>query len=518
MSGVKTYLRFILATLVAVSCTAPAVAAGRAKPEKVDKALAGALTSGAGTHKVIITLQPGQRSSVRKSLEAKGRRIRREHSSLNLLVADLSTADVMEWVKSKKVKALSLDGPVRVSQAPDPSVTVSQTTAAPGSAITVTVSNPTAHLADWVALSVVGSPNFTYVAWKYLNGSTTLPIAALPVATLQLVAPPTAGIYEVRLLSMGGFSRLATSSPVLVAVPTPTVDVASTSVSPGSVITVNVGNGPGHPSDWVALAMAGAPNTSYVAWKYLNGSTTVPASGLTTATLNMTAPMTGGTYEARLFAHNGFTRLGATTVTVEVPQAVTTVRRTLGLPQFANTTGFSSIGVAIIDSGIAPSADFAGRITGFYDFTNGRNGASVAPYDSYGHGTHVAGLVGSSGILSNYEVQGIAPGVRLIGLKVLDGTGAGNTSDVIAALQFVTANKTQLNVHIVNMSLGHPIYAPAELDPLVQAVQQATAAGLIVVTSSGNYGRNQTTLEPGTPELHHPATRRLRFAWDRRTR
>ena len=180
------------------------------------------------------------------------------------------------------------------------------------------------------------------------------------------------------------------------------------------------------------------------------------------------------------------------------------MRQTLGLEEVANTTGFSSIGVAIIDSGIAPSADFAGRITGFYDFTNGRNGASVAPYDDYGHGTHIAGLVGSSGVLSNYEVQGVAPAVRLIGLKVLDGTGAGNTSDVIAALQFVTANKTQLNVHIVNMSLGHPIYAPAENDPLVQAVQQATAAGLIVVTSSGNHGRNQTTLEPGYAGITSP--------------
>ena len=48
-------------------------------------------------------------------------------------------------------------------------------------------------------------------------------------------------------------------------------------------------------------------------------------------------------------------------------------------------------------------------------------------------------------------------------------------------------------MQIVNLSLGHPIYAPAANDPLVQAVQQATAAGLIVVTSAGNFGTNQTT-------------------------
>ena len=84
--------------------------------------------------------------------------------------------------------------------------------------------------------------------------------------------------------------------------------------------------------------------------------------------------------------------------------------------------GGTGVGVAIIDSGIAPSGDFTGRITGFYDFTHGADGASVAPYDDYGHGTHVAGLIGSSGALSNARFQGVAPAVRLVGLKVLDAT------------------------------------------------------------------------------------------------
>src|SRR5438552_11755568 len=107
----------------------------------------------------------------------------------------------------------------------------------------------------------------------------------------------------------------------------------------------------------------------------------------------------------------------------------TTLRETLGLTTVADPqapTG-SSVGMAIIDSGIAPTDDFAGRITGFYDFINGA-GVATAPYDDYGHGTHIAGLVGSSGVLSDYAFQGVAPSVRLVGLKVLDGTGAGSTS------------------------------------------------------------------------------------------
>jgi serine protease AprX len=79
------------------------------------------------------------------------------------------------------------------------------------------------------------------------------------------------------------------------------------------------------------------------------------------------------------------------------------LRETLGLPAIpANTTltGFG-VGVAIIDSGIAPNDDFDGRITGFYDFTRG--GGPTTPYDDYGHGTHIAGLIASSGKLSNYQ-------------------------------------------------------------------------------------------------------------------
>ena len=54
-----------------------------------------------------------------------------------------------------------------------------------------------------------------------------------------------------------------------------------------------------------------------------------------------------------------------------------TLRETLGLPKVAGSgtlTGSTGVGVAIIDSGIAPSADFGGRITAFYDFTQGRQG------------------------------------------------------------------------------------------------------------------------------------------------
>jgi serine protease AprX len=149
--------------------------------------------------------------------------------------------------------------------------------------------------------------------------------------------------------------------------------------------------------------------------------------------------------------------------------------------------------VAVIDSGIQNSADFTGRIVGMYDFTPGRNGVSVTPSDEYGHGTHVAGLIGSSGSASNGKYAGVAPGVKILALRVLDRKGLGKTSGVISALEFAVANKDRFGIRVVNLSLGHPIYESAATDPLVQAVEAAVRSGLIVVAAAGNYGTNPTT-------------------------
>src|SRR6185503_14046127 len=74
------------------------------KIKKIDRALAGELDNRKSSHKVILTLEPGSQAAFRKVLQQRGRKIRREHGSLNLLVADLDSADVLEFVKNKKVK------------------------------------------------------------------------------------------------------------------------------------------------------------------------------------------------------------------------------------------------------------------------------------------------------------------------------------------------------------------------------------------------------------------------------
>src|SRR6185436_6673217 len=99
---------------------------------------------------------------------------------------------------------------------------------------------------------------------------------------------------------------------------------------------------------------------------------------------------------------------------------------------------------------------------------------------------------------------GVAPGARLVGLKVLDSHGRGSTSDVLRAIEFAIANKALLRLNILNLSLGHPIYESAASDPLVQAVEHAVREGFVVVVSAGNFGINKKTGLPGYAGIASP--------------
>ena len=99
--------------------------------------------------------------------------------------------------------------------------------------------------------------------------------------------------------------------------------------------------------------------------------------------------------------------------------------------------------------------------------------------------------------MSGGQYAGVAPNARLIGLRVLNNVGNGSTSDVIAAINFAIANKSALGIDILNLSLGHPVFEAAATDPLVQAVEAASRAGILVVVSAGNVGVNPVTGQVG---------------------
>ena len=147
------------------------------------------------------------------------------------------------------------------------------------------------------------------------------------------------------------------------------------------------------------------------------------------------------------------------------------------------------IGVAVVDSGIAPHSALANRVVANVSFVTG----DPQMNDAFGHGTHVAGIIAgnparANGVARDYG-GGIAPGANLINVRVLGADGSGFTSDVINGIQWVVANRARYNIRVINLSLGHPVTEACSTDPLCQAVNQAVQAGIVVVVSAGNTGK-----------------------------
>ena len=152
----------------------------------------------------------------------------------------------------------------------------------------------------------------------------------------------------------------------------------------------------------------------------------------------------------------------------------------------------AGVGVALIDSGIAAHDDLSDsshgsqRLAAFVDFVNGL----TTPYDDFGHGTHVAGIVAGNGYDSSGGRTGIAPAASLIALKVLDASGAGRISDVIAALDYVSSHQARLNIRVVNVSIGAAVTESYTSDLLAQATRRVVEHGVVVVAAAGNLGRS----------------------------
>jgi serine protease AprX len=173
----------------------------------------------------------------------------------------------------------------------------------------------------------------------------------------------------------------------------------------------------------------------------------------------------------------------------------------VGAPQAWRQLGVTGkgVGVAILDSGIAPHPDLAGRIVASVDFTSsGTATALVPPADPGGHGTHVAGLVAGDGTASGGAYAGVAPGANLIDVRVIAASGLTNVSTLIAGMQWVLAHRADYNIRVVNLSAGGPATASYRDDPLATAAEVLVFAGITVVVSAGNEGPTQRTItSPG---------------------
>ena len=173
--------------------------------------------------------------------------------------------------------------------------------------------------------------------------------------------------------------------------------------------------------------------------------------------------------------------------------------------------GFTGQGVdvALIDSGVAPVDGLAMQVINGPDLSFDSQAENLTNVDTYGHGTHMAGLIAGrdSSIAPGKEDEdvdkrfvGAAPGARIVSLKVAASDGATDVSQVIAAIDWVVQHRASdgLNIRVLNLSFGTDGTQSYLEDPLAYAVEVAWLRGIVVVVSAGNSGF-------GTAQLNNPA-------------
>lgn len=155
-----------------------------------------------------------------------------------------------------------------------------------------------------------------------------------------------------------------------------------------------------------------------------------------------------------------------------------------------NITG-KNITVAILDTGSYPHKDFESHIICFKDYISSK----ANPYDDNSHGTHICGIIGGSGRMSNGLYKGMAPQCLLVPIKVLNSKGLGDSQIIISGIKWIEENYSKYNIRIVNISIGTEVFScEDEQSDLVRAVDSLWDLGITVIVSAGNNGPEYHTI------------------------
>jgi serine protease AprX len=176
----------------------------------------------------------------------------------------------------------------------------------------------------------------------------------------------------------------------------------------------------------------------------------------------------------------------------------TTFNQTIGADRLWNQATGTGVGVAVIDTGVA--GDHADFRTSSSDASS-RVIASVVTNpdaktaaDTFGHGTHVAGLVAGNGSARSTSdnlygrYSGSAPEANVIAIKAADDEGNATVIDVLWGIQFVLEHQDELGIRVINLSVQSGTPVSYQDDPLDAAVEVAWMRGLVVVAAAGNLG------------------------------
>ncbi len=149
---------------------------------------------------------------------------------------------------------------------------------------------------------------------------------------------------------------------------------------------------------------------------------------------------------------------------------------------WSTTTGHR-IKIGVIDTGVDFShPDLRQSLSRGINLLN----RSMLPHDDNGHGTHIAGTIAAANQVQG--MIGIAPRAQILPVKAFDHNGSAFVSDIILGIDWCVRNR----VNIINMSFGMKTRSKA----LLNAINNAYNAGVIVVASSGNDGKRRTVDYP----------------------
>ncbi len=316
------------------------------------------------------------------------------------------------------------------------------------------------------AVRVGRSTSLVGVARDTLVQPRDLAIAAKPapatIATTIKVRKPTATAIPATS-APAPITALTTTTPSTTTIPTPTTTTPSTTTIPSPT------------------------------------STTRPTTTTTTTTTTTVAP--------------------TTTIKVDPAAELTSISgdrgsmhwitNAIGATKLWNSgiTG-AGIDIAVIDTGVAPVTGLAGKIVNGPDISLDSPYSNAPGVDAYGHGTHIASIAagldaGTTNLFDTSKFVGVAPGARIINVKVGAFDGATDVSQVIAGIDWVVQHRRDpgFNIRVLNLSYGTDSTLPTADDPLSWAAEVAWRYGIVVVASAGNDGAQTKVLSPANNPL-----------------
>lgn len=170
------------------------------------------------------------------------------------------------------------------------------------------------------------------------------------------------------------------------------------------------------------------------------------------------------------------------------------VRKQLGCSdRLQQSCSGNPVTVAILDTGIYMHPDLSGRIVEFKDFVNYKSRI----YDDSGHGTHIAGCVGGSGVISAERYKGIAPQCFFCIGKVLNSNGDGTIESMYHGMMWVLQNRVNYNIRVLNISVGiGELREERKIEELLDIIEAVWRSGIVVVCAAGNAGPKEGTISP----------------------